>query len=593
MTRHVNEDQLIQYLFDLAEPADKQAVAAHVEQCPICRAEMQRLKDRYASLDLLAGEMTVSEELLAAVVAESKKPHGGQRWFGMPPVWLGAMAAVLVIGLAILVSQLSEKKTGTELALGPAEKPTSYAFYDETKDSKRSLFSKSNFEEEPPFAPASAIELNVLPSRDSLQLTIYNSADLTLVRETRKLTFKRGWNWLQFMWANTLIDPTSLTLEPLENKDKIEVQQLVYPPRLRELGRWLIHSDIVGQVPVQITYMTSGLSWRAFYMGTLTPEETHVKLSGYVRVDNRSGEDYENAQTRLLVGKVHLLDQIADLARRQYAYGSPIAGAKDESSSLITSWFNWQEDRKSNTGLTDFMVTNGVVTMDSGALAPKEIVKEGLSEYFLYTIEGTETIPHEWGKRLPSFETDRIPVISLYKYDEQRWGDQAIRFVSFTNDTEHELGQTPIPNGQVKIYRNTGDTARLSYVGGTDIKYIPVNEEIELNLGPASQVKVEPVLMDQKTDHYEFDRKNNITGWDEIQTWKLTVTNARRLPIKVEIYRHFETPYWDISNRGQSGEYEKEDLDSVKYTLQLEPESKTEFEYSVTTYHGTRREGRK
>ena len=31
---------------------------------------------------------------------------------------------------------------------------------------------------------------------------------------------------------------------------------------------------------------------------------------------------------------------------------------------------------------------------------PKEIIKEGLSEYFIYTIEGTETIPNGWSKRM-------------------------------------------------------------------------------------------------------------------------------------------------------------------------------------------------
>ncbi|GAI70042.1 unnamed protein product, partial [marine sediment metagenome] len=70
-------------------------------------------------------------------------------------------------------------------------------------------------------------------------------------------------------------------------------------------------------------YLTSGLSWRAFYMGTLTENEETMRLQGYVRVTNNSGEDYENAQTRLIVGQVHILDQIAELARRQYPYGRP------------------------------------------------------------------------------------------------------------------------------------------------------------------------------------------------------------------------------------------------------------------------------
>ena len=54
------------------------------------------------------------------------------------------------------------------------------------------------------------INVVTLPARDSVQLTIYNSVDLTLVRERRVLTFRKGLNRLEFSWANTLIDPTSV-----------------------------------------------------------------------------------------------------------------------------------------------------------------------------------------------------------------------------------------------------------------------------------------------------------------------------------------------------------------------------------------------
>ncbi|MEM7019075.1 MAG: hypothetical protein AAF512_17255, partial [Pseudomonadota bacterium] len=53
------------------------------------------------------------------------------------------------------------------------------------------------------------VDLSTIPTRDTVQLTIYNAEDLTLVRETRVLSFKKGVNPLQFSWANTLIDPTS------------------------------------------------------------------------------------------------------------------------------------------------------------------------------------------------------------------------------------------------------------------------------------------------------------------------------------------------------------------------------------------------
>ena len=43
-------------------------------------------------------------------------------------------------------------------------------------------------------ARARNIDLVTLPPRESVQLTIYNSEDLTLVKETWSITFKKGLN---------------------------------------------------------------------------------------------------------------------------------------------------------------------------------------------------------------------------------------------------------------------------------------------------------------------------------------------------------------------------------------------------------------
>ena len=68
-------------------------------------------------------------------------------------------------------------------------------------------------------APGRNVDLSTVPSRATVQLTIYNSEDLTLVRETRVVTFKQGNNPLQFSWANTLIDPSSVELRFKTNPD--------------------------------------------------------------------------------------------------------------------------------------------------------------------------------------------------------------------------------------------------------------------------------------------------------------------------------------------------------------------------------------
>ncbi len=638
MNGHYTEQQLIDYAFELASEAQMREIQSHLEDCELCRTQLEGLKNKFSALDLLRDEIEASPALIASTIeaaTQFRRPMILRLW-RYP--WLGTVAAMIIVGIALFVvstfgpgrpeservaKSLPAQKDVAQSTLEkqPAAKPetlvaTSKALRSAAAPTVESAATppvdavaggplqakladgaistpsptpaelrlpRMEAEEKPPFAPASAIELVVLPRRQNVQLTIYNGADLTLVREQRNLTLKKGWNWLQFMWAGTLIDPTSLSLEPLEHRDQVEVQQLVFPPRLQELGRWLIRSEVEGQVPFELTYMTSGLAWRAFYMGTLSADERSMRLEGYVRVDNGSGEDYEDAQTRLLVGKVHLLDQIRELAQRQYAYGDPrpqgrfggmgggLEGAQllNEDFSKRVLSYEW----------------NGPALDE---LERKEIRKEGLSEYFLYTIEGTETIPNEWGKRLLSFETDDIPVTSLYKYDEERWGTDPIRLVSFVNDDEHKLGETPLPDGSIRIYGQTDAEKHLAYVGGTETKYIPVGEEVELNLGPARLVKIEPVLMNFRTENYVFDSNDNVTGWDEVRTWKIEIANARTLPVDIEITRGFDTPRWELQLQSQTATYEKHDVTHARFKLTIGPRSKEELTYTVTTYHGAR-----
>ncbi len=610
MNRHLTEDDFIEHLFELDSPRKKRVTRTHLDQCAQCRDGLEKLRGRFAALDVIRQDQGLSEELIRRVIEQAAGKAAGKsvtRKMGRPMVvWLGRFAAVFIIALAIFAvhatrqghkemiatrtvqRQASEKRDmDAEPTVGQGASVGSVADDVVAGMYEHETAVAGDIDEKPPFAPASAIELVTLPRREGLQLTIYNSADLTLVRERRNLTMKRGWNWLQFMWSNTLIDPTSLTIRPLENNDKIDVQQLVYPARLKDVARWLIRSQVEGQVPVEITYLTSGLSWRAFYTGTLTPDEEHMHLAGYVRVTNNSGEDYQDAQTRLIVGKVHILDQIADLARRRYPYDRPVDRLQPvDKSQIIRNKLNFRKD------VGGLFFGSGIMNGDAyrEGLGRKEIKKEGLSEYFLYTIEGTETIPNTWAKRLPSFEADDVPVESLYKYDEHRWGNAARRFVSFANDEEHELGQTPIPGGAIKVYRDLDENHHLSYTGQSSFKYIPVNEKVELNMGSARHVKIEPVLMKLETDNYQYDKSGNISGWDEIGTWQVTTTNTRNLPVKVEVYRNFDTPYWTIENSGDFGEYEKEDADTAKYVFTVKPRTKTQFQYVLTTCRGTRQE---
>src|SRR3979409_104581 len=103
---------------------------------------------------------------------------------------------------------------------------------------------------------AENVDLSTVPARNTVQLTIYNSEDITLVRETRAVTFKKGVNPLQFSWANTLIDPTSVELRFLTNADKLDVLDTTFRHAKPQMLYWNVNSEFDGEAKIQITYFT-------------------------------------------------------------------------------------------------------------------------------------------------------------------------------------------------------------------------------------------------------------------------------------------------------------------------------------------------
>jgi len=95
-------------------------------------------------------------------------------------------------------------------------------------------------------AQAKNVDLSTVPKRNTVQLTIYNSEDITLVRETRLVTFKKGVNPLQFSWANTLIDPSSVELKFLSNAEKLEVLDTTFPHDKPQMLYWNVQSEFDG-----------------------------------------------------------------------------------------------------------------------------------------------------------------------------------------------------------------------------------------------------------------------------------------------------------------------------------------------------------
>jgi hypothetical protein len=392
-------------------------------------------------------------------------------------------------------------------------------------------------------ALARNVDLSTVPNRDSVQLTIYNSEDLTLVRETRKVTFKKGANPLQFSWANTLIDPTSVELKFLTNAEKLEVLDTTFPQDKPAMLYWNVQSDFDGESTIEITYFTSGITWSADYTAIADKDETTLNLDSFVKVTNNSGEEYENAQIQLVVGTINLVEKIAQLANVSV----------DKLASVPPPEQRYYRKLAVQHALGGRMTEGRVLQQ----LDEKQIIKQGLSEYFIYTIEGTETIPNGWAKRMRSFSAEQVPFKVQYRYRPQEYGDQLVRMYLLTNDTTSKLGTTPLPNGTLRLFRGNGRDG-LSYLDSQAIKYVAIGDKIELNLGVDPNVIFDLVKLKVSRDNIwmqvrggrvftradqagvQIDVRSTVAGWDEHQFFTQRIRNYSAKPIDVEIRRSFD-----------------------------------------------------
>jgi len=458
------------------------------------------------------------------------------------------------------------------------------------------------------------VDLVTIPRREATQLTIYNSEDITMVREHRLLTVKLGVNRIQFTWANTLIDPTSIDFRILGQVDKVDLIDTTFPSGRNDALQWNIRSQMAGKIPVEIRYFTSGITWKADYVGIANQDETKLNLTGYVHVLNNSGELYDNAQTRLVVGTINLVEKIAELAQR------PAPGSGDDPTSrlaitggaLLKTAGDYDKAKRANE-LVDGLVVD----------KKKDVKKQGLSEYFLFTIEGREDIKDTEPKRLVSMKVADVPLECVYKLTDRERGDFFTKFYRFKNETLKDeqgndknlpamenLGLSPLPDGMVRLYSEYANKD-LAYIGGTSTKYVPIGDRVEVNVGRDSDITILRRLKDQQITNVvsrqykrriddEFVMYYDLVDYDETFYYEEEIVSGKPVDVKVELERRFDANVvlwaedappsdWGSNEPGAyvdlhdiAGRKERVDQNHVKYFLDLNPGEKRLVTYSVT-----------
>ena len=172
------------------------------------------------------------------------------------------------------------------------------------------------------------------------------------------------------------------------------------------------------------------------------------------------------------------------------------------------------------------------------------------------------------------------------------------------------LGLSPLPNGTVRLFSEYANKD-LAYVGGTETKYVPIGDRVEVNVGPDKDITISRRVKDQKISNVvarqykrrlddQFVLYYDLIDYDETLFYEEELVSGKPVPAKIEVERQFDSNVvlwgegeqpkdWASNEPGAYvdlhtivGRVERVDQQHVKYFMDLSPGKKQRVEYSVT-----------
>lgn len=239
------------------------------------------------------------------------------------------------------------------------------------------------------------------------------------------------------------------------------------PANLRDRPTLVVQlaSSRAGARELELSYLTSGLSWRADYVAELSADDGYLDLSGWVTLDNRSGSSYRNARLQLVAGDVN---RVSRAPRERAAFDG--------------------------------------MAVKTLAAAPA-MAEESLLDYHLYSLDRPTTIAQNQTKQVALLGASAVPVRKEYLlrgsdyYYRGLYGKlgeklKAAVFLEFDNRQESGLG-LPLPKGILRVYKNDR-AGNAQFVGEDRIEHTAKNETVRLQLGSAFDITAERTQTDFK-----------------------------------------------------------------------------------------------
>lgn len=304
-------------------------------------------------------------------------------------------------------------------------------------------------------------------------------------------------------------------------------RDFVIDVRFPDLGRglelrptlfWRIESAGAAKTEMEVSYLTTGMSWAAEYVASVSEDEGAMELYAWASLDNKSGGDFEDAALTLVAGQI-----------------SQVKAAPP-------------------------------VRMEMMAAAPQTEFSQGeLFEYHAYTLERPMTIRNNESLQVPLFAPADVRIDRTYTYDGSRYPGVRVT-VKTENKAEMGLGR-PLPAGKVRVYAGAaGIEPRLA--GEDMLPNTPVGAEIELQVGVAFDVEGE-----RERTGYERLARNEFS-----ESYKITLKNSKSTPVEVVVVEH---PRGDWTITESSAPYEEKDSSTVQWTVTVPASGEFTISYTV------------
>jgi hypothetical protein len=249
-----------------------------------------------------------------------------------------------------------------------------------------------------------------------------------------------------------------------------------------------VDSDQAGPRPVDLSYLTTGLSWKADYVALFDEAAGKLDLQGWFTLTNTSGTTFEGARTQLVAGNVAITNGSAD------------TDVADSPSPGLTEGGN---EARGGPG-------------------------EAVGDVYLYTLPERVTVAESQTKQVSFLDAHGVTAKKVY-----RWANGAFQgsddptsaqvVIDFANAQAGGLG-TGLPAGAIRVYQRDvkGDP---KFVGENQIGHTPQGSELAVKIGDAFDVTVKPTVVSNQA---VAKRRNRYA-------MSYAIHNARGAPVTVEL----------------------------------------------------------